>query len=265
MKHFGDVRVEAVGHVYTVEIRRPPHNFFDPELIASLADAFEHLDQVDECRALVLCAEGKAFCAGANFQASSGNALFEEDADQGADAGADNLYHHALRLFRTSKPVVAAIQGGAIGGGLGLALVGDFRVGCENTRFSANFVKLGIHAGFGISYLLPRLIGQQKASLMLYTGRRVGPAEALEYGLLDVVTEAERLRPGALELAQEIAAAAPLAVESTRATLRMNLAEEIEQQLKRELSEQLWLSKTSDHTEGVKAVTERRPGNYNRR
>ena len=167
-------------------------------------------------------------------------------------------------MFRTRKPVVAAVQGAAIGGGLGLALVGDFRVGCENTRLAANFVKLGVHAGFGISHVLPRIIGRQKASLMLYTGRRVGPEEALNSGLLDLVTEAENLRNTAIELAAEIAEAAPLAVESTRATLRMGLADAIEEQVKREFSEQVRLAETADHAEGVMAVTERRAGNFSR-
>lgn len=260
MKHFGDVGVAATGHVYTVEMQRPPYNFFDIALVSALADAFEYLDELDDCRALVLCAQGKAFSAGANFQSGSGNSLFQSDTDDGAD----QLYRHAVRLFRTRKPVVAAVQGAAIGGGLGLALVGDFRVGCENTRLAANFVKLGVHAGFGISHVLPRIIGRQKASLMLYTGRRVGPEEALNSGLLDLVTEAENLRNTAIELAAEIAEAAPLAVESTRATLRMGLADAIEEQVKREFSEQVRLAETADHAEGVMAVTERRAGNFSR-
>ena len=260
MKRTGDVELIHSGNVTVVEIRRAPYNFFDAGLIGDIADAFEYLDEVTDCRAVVLAAQGKAFSAGANFQSDSGQALFDGDSDRSAG----DLYQHAVRLFRTRKPVVAAVQGPAVGGGLGLALVADFRVACEHTRFSANFVQLGVHCGFGISYTLPRVIGQQKASLMLYTGRRVGPDEALAMGLADVLTRADHLREGAIELAAEIAAAAPLAVESTRMTLRQGLAEAVENQLKRELAEQLRLATTRDHAEGVKAVMERRPGNFTR-
>ena len=263
MKQTGDVHLEHRGHVTVVEMRRPPYNFFDAQLICSLADAFEFLDGEDGCRAIVLAASGRAFCAGADFQSRDGSALFGEDADAGAGAG--SLYGHALRLFHTRKPVVAAVHGPAIGGGLGLSLVADFRVGCERTRFSANFVKLGVHAGFGISHVLPRVVGLQKASLMLYTGRRIGPREALDIGLLDILAAEDRIRDEALAMAAEIAEAAPLAVESTRATLREGLADGVERQLAREHAEQMRLARTTDHEEGKRAVAERRPGNFRRR
>lgn len=260
MKRFGDVQLEQVGLVTVVELQRPPYNFFDAALIGSIADALEYLDGRDECRAVVLAAQGKAFSAGADFQAESGKALFDNDSERSAG----DLYRHAVRLYRTGKPIVAAVQGPAIGGGLGLALVADFRVVCEHSRFSANFVQLGVHAGFGISHVLPRIVGQQNASLLLYTGRRIGPEVALEMGLADVVTGAHRLREEAIALAAEIAAAAPLAVESTRATLRAGLADAVEQQLQREYDQQLRLATTQDHAEGIQAVTERRPGSFSR-
>lgn len=261
MKRFGDVQLQTVGHVTVVELQRPPYNFFDAGLIGAIADALEYLDGVDECRAVVLAAQGKAFSAGADFQADTGKALFADDPERSAG----DLYRHAVRLFRTRKPIVAAVQGPAVGGGLGLALVADFRVVCEHSRFCANFVKLGVHAGFGISHVLPRIVGTQNASLMLYTGRRIGPEAALQMGLADVLTSAERLREDATDLAAEIAEAAPLAVESTRVTLRQGLADGVERQLEHEFAEQMRLATTGDHAEGIRSVTERRPGNFNRR
>lgn len=260
MKRFGDVQLEQVGHVTVVELQRPPYNFFDAELIGSIADALECLDGLDECRAVVLAAQGKAFSAGADFQADSGKALFDIDSERSAS----DLYQHAVRLYRTAKPIVAAVQGPAVGGGLGLALVADFRVVCEHSRFAANFVQLGVHAGFGISHVLPRIVGEQNASLLLYTGRRIGPEVALEMGLADVLTSTDKLREEAIALAAEIGAAAPLAVESTRATLRAGLADAVEQQLQHEYDQQLRLAKTQDHAEGIQAVTERRPGRFGR-
>lgn len=254
---YGDVSVALDGHVATLEIHRPPHNFFDFTLIHDLADAFEALDETPECRALVLCSEGKSFCAGANFanrDAQSGEAP--------ARVGENPLYVEGVRLFRCKKPIVAAIQGAAIGGGFGLALVADFRVATAEARFAANFVKIGIHPGFGLTYTLPRLIGMQKATLMFLTGRRIEGNEALAMGLCDQLVAADDLRKVATELAKEIAQGAPLALLSTRATMRHGLADAVKAQTDHEFKEQSWLFKTEDHREGVKAVAERRPGKF---
>lgn len=259
MKAFEDVVVERHGHVALVEISRPPLNFFDVTLIEHLADTFEALDQDDGCRAIVLAAKGKAFCAGADFS-SCGSDLFTPDSASNALI----LYKAAARLFGCRKPVVGAIHGAAIGGGLGLALVADFRIVCPETRFAANFVQLGIHPGFGISLMLPRVIGQQKARLMLLTGRRIKGAEALEYGLGDKLVAADEVREEALALASEIAQGAPLAVESTRATLRQDLEKALRVRLEHEFTEQAWLATTADHKAGMAAVGERRPGQFTR-
>jgi enoyl-CoA hydratase/carnithine racemase len=254
---YGDVSVTLDGNVAALEIRRPPHNFFDFNLIRDLANAFEALDREPECRVSMLCSEGKSFCAGANFAnrgASSGETT--------ARAGENPLYVEGVRLFRCRKPVIAAIQGAAIGGGLGLALVADFRVATPDARFGANFVKLGIHPGFGLTYTLPRLIGTQKASLMFYTGRRITGEEALAWGLCDSLAQPDELRDSARALATEIAEGAPLALLSTRATMRQGLADAVKAQTDHEFKEQSWLFRTEDHREGVKAVSERRPGKF---
>jgi enoyl-CoA hydratase/carnithine racemase len=250
---FGDVSVELSGNLAQVEIRRPPHNFFDVGLIRDLAKAFETLDQEPACRASVLASEGKSFCAGANFSARS---------ESPESRGGNPLYAEAVRLFACKKPIVAAVQGAAIGGGLGLALVADFRVVSPDARFAANFVKLGIHPGFGLTYTLPRLIGQQKANLMFYTGRRIGAEEAVAWGLGDLLAEPGRLRGVASDLANEIAENAPLAIISTRATMRKGLADAVKVQTDHELAEQTRLMQTEDHREGIRAVAERRPGRF---
>lgn len=246
-----DVGVETHGHVAVVEIRRPPHNFFDVGLITALAMAFEAIDGQTDLRAIVLAAQGNSFCAGADFSRPS---------PTGGATG--DLYSAAARLFATKKPIVGAIQGPAIGGGLGLALVPDFRVVAPEARFAANFVKLGIHPGFGLTLTLPRLIGLQKAAQLLYTGRRINGEEALAWGLADVVAPKEGLRQAALALASEIAQAAPLAVIATRATLREGLADAFKARTDHESAEQAKLFPTEDYREGVRSVAERRPGNF---
>ncbi|HWZ42800.1 MAG TPA: enoyl-CoA hydratase/isomerase family protein [Candidatus Saccharimonadales bacterium] len=254
---YGDVSVTLEQYVALVEIHRPPHNFFDHQLLKDLADAFEALDKDLACRALVLAAEGKSFCAGADFKrrAVPGSGGPEP-------VGAQQIYREAVRLFACEKPLVAAIQGAAVGGGLGLALLADFRVISSQARFAANFVRLGIHPGFGLTYTLPRLIGIQRASLMFLTGRRIHAEESLSWGLGDLLVAPDRLRETAKRLAAEIAAAAPLAVRSTRMTLRRGLADAVKAQTDLEFSEQSWLMQTEDHAEGVKAVEERRQGRF---
>src|SRR5579864_4406195 len=207
---YGDVSVAVRDYVASVEIHRPPHNFFDVQLIRDLANAFNALDEDPACRASVLCAEGKSFCAGANFA---------NRAATGVEAGMEKrnpLYSEAVRLFSCKKPMVGAIQGPAIGGGLGLALVPDFRVASPEARFAANFVKIGFHPGFGLTDTLPRLIGVQRASLMFYTGRRISGEEAVAWGLADVLSEPDHLRDTARNLPNELAQSPPLAAQSTR-------------------------------------------------
>ncbi len=254
---YGDVSVTLEEHIALVEIHRPPHNYFDQALIQSLAEAFESLDKDPACRCLVLASEGKSFCAGADF--SKRPASRSDDLALGA---ASHIYKEAVRLFACEKPVVAAIQGPAVGGGLGLALLADFRVVSTEARFVANFVKLGIHPGFAVTYTLPRLIGVQRATLMLYTGRRINGEEAVAWGLGDVLAQPERLRETAHTLAAEIAEGAPLAVRSTRATMRRGLADTVKAQTDHEFAEQSWLFQTQDHQEGVRAVREKRRGSF---
>ena len=246
------VGVDLAGHVATVEIRRPPHNFFDIPLIHELAGVFESLEANRDCRAIVLAAQGTAFCAGANF--ANRNATPE----QGGPRPINPLYNEAVRLHACTKPVVAAVHGPAIGGGLGLALVADFRVTCPEARFSANFTRLGFHPGFALSVTLPRVIGMQQAQLMFFTGRRIGGEEAQRIGLADLLVPQDQVRARALDLAREIAVSAPLAVQSTRATLRRGLVEQIRLAVAHESIEQYAQFKTADFREGVAAMAERR-------
>jgi 2-(1,2-epoxy-1,2-dihydrophenyl)acetyl-CoA isomerase len=242
----------ADDHVATIEFSRPPNNFFSVSLIRHIADACDELAADPRCRAIVLCSAGRVFCAGADF------------ADEHAVGIPDgsHLYDHAIRLFEQPLPVVAAVQGAAIGGGLGLALAADFRVAAPEARFAANFALLGIHHGFALTVTLPAAVGQQAALDLLYTGRRVSGEEALRLGLADQLAEPGQARVQAHALAAQIAAAAPLAVRSIRATIRAGLADEARAAMARERAEQDRLMRTADWKEGVVAVTERRPARF---
>jgi len=251
-----DITVETSELVATVEIHRPPHNYFDHALIRELADAYERIDADPQARAIVLCSEGSAFCAGANFPQRM------EQGEELVRGGAGSLYEEAVRLFRARTPVVAAVQGAAVGGGLGLALSADFRIAAPEARFCANFVRLGLHPGFGLTHTLARAIGHTNAERMLLTGRRVKGDEALALGLVQAVVPLPELRAHAHALAREIALGAPLALDSIRDSQRGGLAARVAEATARELAIQQRLKQTEDFREGVKAVAERRPGNF---
>jgi 2-(1,2-epoxy-1,2-dihydrophenyl)acetyl-CoA isomerase len=238
------------SHVATVEFSNPPANYFDADLIAAIADAC--ISAADEAaRAIVLRSSGKVFCAGAEFGKSD---------DTKADPS--QLYDTALRLFRQPLPMIVAIQGAAIGGGLGLALAGDFRIASTNAKFAVNFAQIGIHHGFGLSATLPRVVGQQAAMDLLYTGRRIDGNRAADIGLVDQICAPDDLAATATAYAASITASAPLAVRAIRRTLRQGLIDEVAAAVVHEAAEQRALFGTADFAEGVAAVSQRRPGRF---
>jgi len=258
-QRFGDVQVSDAGHfVALVEIQRGPNNFFDQTLIGDLADAFEALDEDSSCRVIVLAAQGKHFCAGANFGSSERRT---EQAQRTAEDG-NPLYREAVRLFRNKKIVIAAVQGAAVGGGFGLAVMPDFRVACPEARFTANFVKLGFTPGFGLTHTLPRLIGERAATDLFYTGKRIDGEQAHALGIVDRRVPQAEMRAAAIDYAREIAENAPLALMSLRKQIRGDIADKVKAATDIEGFEQFHLQRTEDHKEGVKAVAERRPGNF---
>jgi enoyl-CoA hydratase/carnithine racemase len=262
MTKFADIGVEKNGHVTTIEIQRPPLNFFDISLIIQIADALTDIDNDIEARAVVLAAQGRAFCAGANFNDPNRQET-EKKGDPADSLGQiSHLYHQAVRIFRNKKPIVAAVQGAAIGGGLGLAVSADFRVTCPEARFAANFTRLGFHPGFGLTVTLPELIGKNNAELMFYTSRRVTGEDAFKMGLANVLVPQSEVRAAAMKLASEIAECSPLGLVSTRATMRAGLADRVMAATDHELAEQTRLRATEDFKEGVKATEERRVPNF---
>ena len=249
---FEHIAVSRDGIVATIEIRRGPNNFVDTDMVAEIADVLEEFDHVPEVRAIMLCSDGKHFCAGADFSSRGPDGV-----GTGTKRGR-HLYKEAQRLWRTGKPVVAAVHGAAVGAGVGLAVMADFRVTCPEARFSVNFTRLGFHPGFALTATLPRLIGMQKATWLMYSGRRVTGEEALALGLADYCVAQDQVRAKAIEVATEIAQSGPQAIVATRETMRRGLADAVAAATEREYEEQNWLRNTEDFREGVKAMAERR-------
>ena len=253
------LQVEIHGNVGMVVMDRPPHNFLNYQQVHGIADAMEELQNDMSIRCIVLAAHGRSFCAGADLGGDGVGG--GEDEVVGGDATLA-LYQGSGRLFDITLPIVGAIHGPAIGGGLGLAMVPDIRITCDEARFCANFAALGIHQGFGMSVTLPALLGPSKAARVLYTAKRFNGTEAVELGLADELVAADEVRHRALELASEIAVNAPLGLRSIKSTLRMGLGDAVREITQREAAEQFRLSNTADAAEGMASVAERRPGNF---
>jgi enoyl-CoA hydratase/carnithine racemase len=250
------VTTSVTGHVGEIRFAKPPLNYACPELLRGIADAIDLFDADPEVRCLLLSSEGRNFCAGADLAGDetivSGDGM----------AAIGQLYVQAHRIFSRRKVMVAAIQGGAIGAGLGLALTADFRVAGTGARLSANFVRLGFHPGFALTHTLPRLVGQQRAAWMMLSAARIKPDEAAAWGLVDRVSTGEDPLDEARAMAAELAANAPLALLAVRQTLTAGLAEAVKAATAHEHAEQTALKATEDYAEGVASVFARRDARF---
>ncbi|WP_374346514.1 enoyl-CoA hydratase/isomerase family protein [Phenylobacterium sp.] len=235
------------GKVATVRLARPPHNFFDIDLIRDIADALEANDKDPDVIVTLLSAEGRSFCAGADFTAR-----------EGSGSSSRSLYGEAERIFGRSKPLIAAINGPAVGGGLGLAVSADFRIASPAARFHCNFAMIGLHPGFALTATLPALIGVQKARHLMMSARRVSGEEAVEIGLADQLSGADTLDIDAMTFAQLVASRAPLALASIRGALPRIDRASARQAMENEAAVQADLYQTADFKEGVRANAERR-------
>ncbi|HEY7946468.1 MAG TPA: enoyl-CoA hydratase/isomerase family protein [Acidimicrobiales bacterium] len=247
------VTVSVDGDVAVVTLRRPPHNLLTEEALRQVADALHGLP--GRARAAVMASEGRSFCAGANFRSSDAPDPTDEGGFEGRTGA---FYRQAARVYESPVPVVAAVQGPAIGAGFGLAMACDIRVVGTGGWFQANFVRLGIHPGFALSRVLPDVIGPARATELFLTGRRVAADEALAIGLAHRVVAPGDEVAAAADVAAQIAAGAPLAVASTRATLRQGLGAAVRTAMRHELAEQTALAGTADAIEGVNAMLEGR-------
>ncbi|WP_340649332.1 enoyl-CoA hydratase/isomerase family protein [Pseudoxanthomonas winnipegensis] len=246
-----DLIIGRCGKVATIRLNRPPHNFFDAELLRGIADALADADADSEVCVTLLSAEGRSFCAGADFTRSTG----EQDR-------ARIIYGEAARIFDRMKPLVAAVGGPAVGGGLGLALAADFRVVNAQARFHANFAALGLHPGFALTLTLPALIGRQRARDMLLSARRVMGEEAAAIGLADCFAATNPLDTEAMAFAQRMALNAPLALASIANAVPRIGGIEARAAMAEELAEQAQLFATEDFREGVRAAAEHRLANF---
>jgi len=251
------VLYEVQEGVAEITLNRPENrNAMTPDVLGGFAAAVERAKQDPELRCAIVTGRGKSFCAGADFKARREESV--EGRFRAAHERSYDTYAPFLSLLDLEVPTIAAMQGHAIGGGLGLAIVCDLRVANAAARYGANFVRLGLHPGMANTWLLPRLMGVPNAVELLLTGRLVDGAEALRRGLVHYAMEEARVLEKARELAREIASAAPLAVRWTKRSLYEGLAWDPKTAARREAAVQSRSFETEDFREGVAALLAKR-------
>jgi len=214
-------------------------------------------------KVLVLTGEGSAFCAGGNvkdMQRKGG--IFAGSAYEVRESYRSTIQRIPLALYGLDVPVIAAVNGPAIGAGLDLACMCDIRIASEKALFAESFVKVGIVPGDGGAWLLPRVIGMPRASLMAFTGDTIDAAKALEYGLVAEVVPSEELHSHAFELAHRIAANPSHALRLTKRLLREGQHMRLDSLLEMSAAFQALSHHTEDHLEAVNAFIQRRNPKY---
>jgi 2-(1,2-epoxy-1,2-dihydrophenyl)acetyl-CoA isomerase len=237
-------------------------NALNPALRESLISTCEELRLDDSVWAVVLTGAGRGFCAGADLRGAS------EASEQSSRQERLDEYGWVGRLsmavYQTlDKPIIAAVNGVAVGAGMSLALACDLRVGSENTRFKTVFIERSLSPDTGMSYFLPRIVGYSRACDLVFTSRFVEAEEAYRIGLLDRLVSAPQLLDAALELARQIAVWPPVAMQAARRVLQQSMAASFAEQLRHE-SFGLLLARRAPHDvqEARDSFVERRPPHF---
>jgi enoyl-CoA hydratase/carnithine racemase len=260
MSHF--LKYEQEGHVVTLTMNDPERRnpLTGNSAVPEFLEAIERIERDSSVRAVIITGAGTAFCSGGNvrdmdrYAQMSGMELRQE-----YRTGIQRL---PLALFNLEVPVIAAVNGAAIGAGLDLACMCDIRVASEHAKFAESFVKLGIIPGDGGAWLLPRIIGLSRATELTLTGQMIDARQAAEWNLVSRVVPAEQLLDSAREIAAAIAANPPHAVRLAKRLLREALHTRLDTLLEMSATFQVLSHQTADHREAVAAFIEKRPATF---
>ena len=256
---------EMNEHVLTLTMSSP-----DTRNALTSDDQFEEFESIcveinddKAIRAVVLTGDGSAFCAGGNVKdMRERKGLFSGDPFDQADAYRKGIQRIPRAIYSLNVPIIAAVNGPAVGAGCDLATMCDIRIGTDKTMFAESFVKLGIIPGDGGAWFLPRAVGYSNACKMAFTGEPIRAQEALTMGLVSEIVETERLVGRAQELAASIAQNPPHAVRLTKQLMRASEKSSLDELLDKSAAFQAVCHAEADHVEAVEAFFEKRPGNY---
>ncbi len=263
MSDYVDLLYEVAGGVATITLNRPERlNAISLPMLVSLSKALRDADLDREVRVIVMTGAGRGFCAGLDLKDQAASTGIGADGGGLAATRFDLAGSPPVVLHTTDKPVICALNGAAAGYGMDLALGCDIRIASSEAKLAAVFTKRGILPESGGSWLLPRLIGWAKASEVAFCGMTLSAQESLELGLVNRVVEPDQLMPVTQEVAAEIAANAPLAVQATKRMMRLGLEETFEANVHHVFLQLLPLFQTEDFKEGVRSFIEKRPARF---
>ena len=253
------ITLEKKGNIATITLNRPEKlNALNLKMGEELLDVFNVVAQDNDARVVIITGAGRAFCAGADIQER-----FLPKIEQGKkgiidDMTADFNELFPLTLAKVRKPVIAAINGPAVGFGCTITLLCDIRIASENARFSLAFCRMGLSPEMGSTYFLPRLVGMGKACELVFTAKMIDAKEAKEIGLVNQVVPANELMKASYEMANSIAKLAPLALRVSKRALYEGMNNDLVTQLQYETFAINYLRGTKDHEEGARAFLEKR-------
>jgi enoyl-CoA hydratase/carnithine racemase len=255
------VLYELKDRIARITLNRPENrNSMTPEVLEGFREATARAAEDDDLRCVIISGSGRSFCAGADFrsQVQTGDGRLPHERSFA-------MYEPFLSVLDLEVPTIAAMNGHAIGGGLGLALVCDLRVANRDARYGANFVRLGLHPGMATTYILPRLVGMPRAAELLFTGRIISGEEAAAAGLANHAVAPDEVLARSEALAREIAGCAPLAVRMTKRILYRNVDFEPRPAAELEAHAQSRSLETEDAREGIRALLEKREPEFKSR
>jgi enoyl-CoA hydratase/carnithine racemase len=257
--HEPAVLLEIRDHICQLTFNRPENrNSIDDEIPAALGERLNELKDNKDVRCVILAGSGGCFCGGGDFRSELFKHLFDDRSLLPNEAVRQKIYGPVIGLLDVEVPIIAAMNGHAIGGGLGVALLCDLRVASRTAKYGTNFVRLGCTSGLAISYMLPRIVGLPTAMEMLLTGRLMTGDQIAATGLFNHVVDADQVVAKAWELAGEIAGAAPMAVRAMKKSIYRWIAAEPLAALDYEARNMASTLQTADFTEGTRALLERR-------
>jgi enoyl-CoA hydratase/carnithine racemase len=253
------VLMEIRDNVCQLTFNRPENrNSIDDEIPAALSKRLDELKDNKKIRCVILAGSGGCFCGGGDFRSELFKHLFEDQSLMANEAVLKKIYAPVIGLLDVEVPVIAAMTGHAIGGGLGVALLCDLRVASRASKYGTNFVRLGCTSGLAISYMLPRIIGMPMAMELLLTGRLISGDEVARIGLANYVVDPDKVLAKAWDLANEIAGAAPMAVRAMKKSIYRGIASEPLAALEFEAHNMARTLQTDDFREGTRALLEKR-------
>ena len=255
---YQDIIYSKEEGIVTITLNRPERrNAFSPEMSESIREVVEEATTDGSVRVLVITGTGRAFCAGADVKSMAENPAQPRDEDKPREAGGGHV-SLPLLLHRFDKPVIAAINGVAVGGGLDLALACDIRIASEQARFAEVFIRRGLIPAMGGIFFLPRLVGLDRACQLIWTGDMIDAREAERIGLVTTVVPHEELEIATRELAEKLAKGPPLAIQKAKRAIYEGLGMDLQSSLRQVASAVGELRETEDHREGARAFVEKR-------